>query len=124
MRLQPALHCCHDALLIDALPLWKPQQLGDGSKAAGDLLQAFRADPEDGTVIQRVAIGIFKGELSFANPPESRDGTGGNSLFGGEYLMEGRKLLLAAGKQIIAGVRYEPQQHWAGETGIEKLAGF
>ena len=91
MRLQPGFDGLGDDLLLLGVAVGELEEGGEGAVGGDERLLRFGANPEDGFVFVAVAIGVFGGELGFADAAQAADGLWlgeGSGLAGLELIVQ------------------------------------
>ena len=92
--------------LFDLLRFGRRQfeRIGQALVAGADVGRGFGEYPPDEAVVAPVAVGVFEGELGFADPAEAAEGLGDDrGRAGAEVLVEAPEQVLAAGEVGVSG---------------------
>ncbi len=111
VRFQPGFDGLHDQCLLSGILLRQIEPGGDVAVGAVERLQGIGAHPEDGAILLAVAIGVFDGELGFADAAQATDGlhlADGDALAAAQLHVNLSQLLLARGEERIARERDIP----------------
>ncbi len=116
---QPAPHGLDHEALVGVVFLRQVQRPGQGGIVGGQGRRFFGPDPPDEGVVGLVAVGVFEGQLGFADAAQAGDGLGeGGRLAGGEGFLEGVQEVFPPGKVGVAEVGEVPDGgEGAGEAG-------